>query len=324
MVDQQDHPPTERDGLLSNRTLPSSGGKENEETFPPRRQRATLILLLFLVLLILVLVLLNMYFETHEAQWNEQRLIATYAKQADDALDILNQLNNGVSTIPVGCESTVLVFRHCEDLGGHVRYEDGTSHCSYLGFQRSVYLATLFGNVSDTNARWPLPSKLYGLWNKDGTNKRQFEILRPLSDKAQVDIHMVPFDTANQQVRDDIFNLLSGGQFCNQVVAIAWKHAFIPPLAAALGCDQERGCPIQYGDYDFDTVWELQYVYKPEQLRAYPIGQSVWIHHNKSLVQGWKVFGSVTNENFDALEFKRKTYDSMDKGTHWTKHNSHG
>jgi hypothetical protein len=76
----------------------------------------------------------------------------------------------------------------------------------------------------------------------------------------------------------------------------------------------------------FDTetmsLIQLQYVYKPEQLRAYPVGESVWIHHNKSLVDGWKVFGSVTQEDFDALEFKRKTYDSVDKEFHW-KHSGH-
>jgi hypothetical protein len=323
MANQQDNYPTEQDGLLSNKTLPS-GSRGNDETHPPRGLRATLVPLLFLLLL--ALVLWNMYSESHQEQWEEERLIATYTKAAEAALEVLNLLsdsNTGDSTIPVGCESTLLIFRHCEDLGGHVRYEDGTSHCSYLGFQRSVYLATLFGNVSDTDARWPLPSKLYGEWNQDGTNKRQYEILKPLSEKAQVAIHMAPFDTAKEEVRDEIFKLLSGGQFCNQVVAIAWKHAFIPPLAAALGCDQERGCPIRYGDYDFDTVWELQYVYKPEQLRAYPVGESVWIHHNKSLVDGWKVFGSVTQEDFDALEFKRKTYDSVDKEFHWTKHSGH-
>jgi hypothetical protein len=122
------------------------------------------------------------------------------AEAALEELNLLSDSNTGGSAIPVGCESTLLLFRHCKDLGGHVRYEDGTSHCSYLGFQRSVYLATLFGNVSDTNARWPLPSKLYGEWNQDGTNKRQYKILKPLSEKAQVPIHMVPFDTAKEEV----------------------------------------------------------------------------------------------------------------------------
>ena len=291
----------------------------------------------------LILVATYSHYESHDQK--EIREIQKYAKEADQAIELLNEWSssslNRSSSIPEGCESTILIFRHCEDLGGHVRYEDdGTSHCSYLGFQRSLYLATLFGSdgssserqnnndsstTTNRNCRWPMPSKLYGLWNKDKTNKRQFETLRPLSDKSGVAIEMFDFDTASENVRSELFELLSNGNFCNQVVVMAWKHAYIRELAATLGCDLERGCPNSgYDDYDFDTVWEIQYVYQPEQLRAYPYTETIRNHTNKYLVNGWQVYGSVTKEYFDALEFKRTTYKDRKNGSSWMQHNEHG
>jgi len=284
----------------------------------------------------------------------EHRLVGNFKRVAEQSIKLLNNLTLNASAktttttsttaaattanvIPNGCESTVLIMRHCEDLGGHIKYDDGSSHCSYLGFQRSMYLASLFGNATgddddddddddngghhDHPARWPLPTKLFGMWNRKGTNQRQYELLKPLSDKSGVPIQMVPFDTASQDVRTEMFNVLSRGQFCDQVAVVAWKHKYIRTLAAVLGCDQERGCPggstFAWDDYDFDTVWEVQYVYKPEALRAYPQNESVTIHHRKHnpelLSDGWKVFGSVTHENFDALEYKSQFYADKDK-----------
>ena len=269
----------------------------------------------------------------------ESRLVKSYERIANQSMELLNELSNHdndtVNPV-VGCESTVLIIRHCEDLGGHVRYEDGSSHCSYLGFQRSLYLATLFGNETNstaTTARWPLPAKLYGLWNQDGSNKRQYEVLRPLSDKTGIPIKMFTFETAAEDLRDAVFELLRTGQFCNHVAVVAWKHKFIRPLAATLGCDQEKGCPggtkghadsAAWDDYDFDTVWELQYVYQPEALRAYPQEESIRSHKHKRLTDGWKVFGSVTHENFDALAFKRSYYgNGADEEENWLGHNGH-
>jgi hypothetical protein len=47
----------------------------------------------------------------------------------------------------------VVIIRHCEK--GSIR-----EHCSYPGFERSVYLATLFG---DDGERWPAPSQIFAL-----------------------------------------------------------------------------------------------------------------------------------------------------------------
>ena len=95
----------------------------------------------------------DFFVETPEM--TEARLVQQYEVTAEQSMALLNNDNNNnyddvnnTTTIPQGCESTVLIIRHCEDLGGHVRYEDGSSHCSYLGFQRSVYFATLFGSFN--------------------------------------------------------------------------------------------------------------------------------------------------------------------------------
>mmetsp|Transcript_14577 Transcript_14577/g.21493 ORF Transcript_14577/g.21493 Transcript_14577/m.21493 type:complete len:313 (+) Transcript_14577:54-992(+) len=305
---------TETDQLLNATDNRDQKSHEQKERCSTDRCGKRCILLMASIPSILLIITITAYY--HEIQ-KPKRLMLRYKWEADDALVLLNGLSDSENNT-VGCESTVLISRHCEDLGGHVRYEDGTSHCSYLGFQRSLYLATLFGNSSsNANVRWPMPSKLYGMWNRDGTNKRQYEMLRPLSRNSGVPIEMFPFYSAAVDLRDKLFGLLSSGHFCNQVVVIVWKHAYIPPLAAALGCDQERGCPDSFDDYDFDTVWELQYVYKPEQLEAFSDEGSVFQHHDKSLVQGWKVFGSVTKQYFDALRFKRGK-------TNWMKHSEHG
>lgn len=324
-------PASETNGLLAKNDNPPSGVDSNRTAQGgSKRSLATFRLAVCLFLALIGILAAVTYWETHVQEWHALKLLHKYQKEADEALDLLKSLSptgnlssDELNDIPTGCETTVLIFRHCEDLGGHVRYADGTSHCSYLGFQRSLYLATLFGNSTGTTnkARWPLPSRLYGMWNSDGTNKRQYEMLVPLSKKADVTIQMFPFETAATELRDDLFGLLSSGTFCHQVVAVAWKHKFIRPLAAALGCDQERGCPDYYGDYDFDTVWELQFVYRPEQLQAYPQGKSVLMHSSDHLVDGWSVFGSATQERMDALAFKRDVYDSMEDGSNWMRHN---
>jgi hypothetical protein len=43
-------------------------------------------------------------------------------------------------TVPEGCESTIMLIRHCEK--GNFK-----SHCNYVGHEQSVYLAGRFGNA---------------------------------------------------------------------------------------------------------------------------------------------------------------------------------
>jgi hypothetical protein len=75
-----------------------------------------------------------------------------------------------------GCEATVILVRHCEK--GSVR-----EHCSYPGYERSVYLASLFG---DDNERWPAPSAIFAenpRRHKNKMNFREIELVGPTSEK---------------------------------------------------------------------------------------------------------------------------------------------
>ena len=85
--------------------------------------------------------------------------------------------------VPDGCEATVMLVRHCEK--GSVR-----EHCDYMGFERSAYLSTLFGNHGE---RWPAPSYLFALspdgrHNRRKMNFREIETLGPLANKTGVTI----------------------------------------------------------------------------------------------------------------------------------------
>jgi hypothetical protein len=75
-----------------------------------------------------------------------------------------------------GCEATVILVRHCEK--GSVR-----EHCSYPGYERSVYLASLFG---DDNERWPAPTAIFAenpRRHKNKMNFREMELVGPISEK---------------------------------------------------------------------------------------------------------------------------------------------
>lgn len=224
------------------------------------------------------------------------------------AADALFRLNNKTTHAKSGCETTLLIIRHCEDLGGNLRYHNGTKHCSYLGFERSAYLATLFGPDIEED-RWPVPSRLYGLWK--GSNVRQYEILEPLSNKSGVPIEMYDFP-GHKELVEDWFTLLGGGELCGRVGVVAWKHKVIRTLAASLGCGQQDGCPETWDDYDFDTVLELKYVFQPEKLQANG-GKSIG-YHSSETVKGWMIFGSLTQEGFDALEFGQDVGDYAGNG----------
>jgi hypothetical protein len=80
-----------------------------------------------------------------------------------------------------GCEATVVILRHCEK--GDIR-----EHCDYMGYERSVYLATIFG---DNQERWPAPSYIFAegpgqRHNKKKMNFREIETVGPLSEKVGV------------------------------------------------------------------------------------------------------------------------------------------
>jgi hypothetical protein len=233
---------------------------------------------------------------------NKHSKLQLTANTALIKLDNLTDITNS-NDFPKECEATILLIRHCEDLGGGTRYKDDTKHCSYLGFERSIYLASLFGN-STANARWPLPSRLYGI--RKGGNVRQYETLQPLSEKANVTITEFSFDSAIHQLSSSILTGIASGDLCHQVVIIAWKHDFIKDLAASLGCGQaNQGCPDSWDDYDFDSVWQLKYVYQPKQFRQ---------ELDKRIEEGqvdteWMIYGTRSTQGFDPLAFSKAKYD---------------
>jgi len=240
------------------------------------------------------------------------------------------------------CETTVLLIRHCDDHGMYARddEESGDKHCSHMGYERTQYLPTLFG----PRARWPHPSFLYALLPDQplGTNYRQIETLLPLATRENIPIHVVK---QPQQVSLAMLEWLQTAtldDICDSVTVVAWKHAFIPELAAYLGCGPEQGCRETYPDDDFDLVWELKYVFRPTEpldevldlvraqspLIADDYNLLVTLDEDKETVSaddnqddtsldnnntdgdipaasslGWTVYGSMTSQRFDPLAF---------------------
>jgi hypothetical protein len=196
---------------------------------------------------------------------------------AENALRRLNSM-----TLPTkvteGCESSLIVVRHCDDLGGGTTADDGSRHCSRLGYERVQYLTSLFGT------RWPYPSQLYALVK--GFNARQIETLQPLSNKTGVTTQIFQYP-GSKHVQDYHFEKLASGSMCGKIAVAAWKHAFVHALSDAIGCGTENGCPDEWPDSDFDRVVEVKYAYEGGQ---------------------WYIFGTTSQERFDPVEYE---YNSL-------------
>jgi hypothetical protein len=224
-----------------------------------RRQRLCLTLSLFCAMCVFVATLLVFY----EHAVKELRAAQTAAARSEAALHDLNQ--NVGPQIPKGCETTLVLMRHCEKHGPSVIDSHGTAHCSYIGYERSSYITTLFG--SDTRARWPMPSHLFALIPDRGThmNYREYETLLPLSRKAELATELV----RHPNFAADYFNLLQTGELCGKITVVSWKHEYLPELAIHLGCGPEDGCPQLYDENEFDEMWLLKYVFHPPLANHY-------------------------------------------------------
>lgn len=141
-----------------------------------------------------------------------------------------------------GCEATVMLVRHCEK--GDIR-----EHCSYQGFERSVYLASLFGDGE--HDRWPLPSYIFALSpvgrdNARKMNFREIETVEPLATKAGITIDdSYPVHRA-AELASEVLTFLQSGQMCGKLTVISWKHSEISHLARKLGCGPFEGCPVSF------------------------------------------------------------------------------
>jgi hypothetical protein len=114
-------------------------------------------------------------------------------------------------------------------------------------------------------------------------------------------------------------------------------------LAIQLGCTADQGCPTTWYDNDFDTVWEIKYVYTPtiqpspkstgtnysfltndstsnnhgQQRRRYlKHSKKITKHSDTFELPGWQIFGSVTQEYFDPLQYGNIVGDYPPNGTH--------
>jgi hypothetical protein len=153
-----------------------------------------------------------------------------------------------------GCECTVMLIRHCEK--GDLRQD-----CSYVGVERSVYLATLFGPHDDT--KWPVPSFLFaerpaGRNNPKKQNFREVETLQPTARKFNITIDTTYDIEHTSGLAAKLFNLMEEGKMCGKLAVISWKHSGIPHLASKLGCSETDGCPLDYSSKTFDQVWEIK------------------------------------------------------------------
>jgi len=225
-------------------------------------------------------------------------------------------INSGVSTAPLGCEATVLLLRHCEKPNPQKITESDDGHCSYLGYERSHHLATLFGS------RWPMPYKLYAMTTKrthhdrpDHNNFRQVETLTPLARKSGLEIKCNYTSHKSSKLANDIFRDLRDGSLCGRSVVVSWKHSRMNEMAVDLGWET---APKKYKGKNFNEIWEIKFVHEPS------------IHYNnkpqeegnrnlkkkpeKISADGWAVYGSVVYQNFDPLSYSYISGDYLDGG----------
>lgn len=206
----------------------------------------------------------------------------------DDADGTANNNNNNSEKLYEGCESTILLLRHCEK-------STVAEHCAYDGFERSYYLSTLFGD------RWPVPYEIYAEHPADrkNANKRNFrevETVGPTGLKFNIPID----DTYSsvQSLAHTIWDHVESGALCGRLVVVAWKHSDIAQLGRLLGCGPQQGCPYDYHGKSFDDAWQVKFVY-----RRWPHSDNkhYFAIPEADLPPAWRVFGSVQQERFDPL-----------------------
>lgn len=196
-----------------------------------------------------------------------------------------------------GCEATIMIIRHCEK--GSVR-----EHCAFVGFERSVYLSSLFG---DGDERWPAPSHIYALGpggrhNKHKLNFREIETVGALSEKVDVPVDYSFKEGDTNKLARTLLHLIHSGEMCGKLAVVSWKHSNIGHLAHRLGCGPNQGCPVDYKGKTFDEAWQLKYVYRE------------FSHSDRKSLKlpsgpEWKIFGSAQPEGFDPLAFSKRSGD---------------
>lgn len=276
-----------------NLTRPSN---ENN-TLDSRRKPPRLALYCGVTLILCVSITFILLAATHARVAKLKRASSDEKTDIDQSLSAYQALKYGLNkkqTISdVGCEGTVLIMRHCEG-ATHTK-----GHCSYLGFERANYIASLFGNT--TEERWPVPTFLYATRKERvGVEHyvfREVDTLTPLSKKIGIPIGHETYGETGVNLADKIHSDLLAGELCGRLAVVAWKHDYIPLLAENLGCGPLDGCPMYYDPADFDTVWQLKFVYDtPGNI------------HDSSKPE-WLIYASLVKEEFDPLRWSKISGD---------------
>ena len=235
-----------------------------------------------------ICILVVMMFVVMERQIERHKLM-----QAPVNLVNLNSMTDD-SVVPSGCETTVILSRHCEKDGAEVQDEHGDEHCSYLGFERAHFFATLFGEDG-----WPVPSFLYALSAERGghLNFREIETITPLAKKF--DLEMNTDYATNVELAAEVFELISSGAMCGKTALVSWKHELLGPLAGHLACEE---CPRTYPN-QFDEVWLLKYVYDVEGTPIYKRATLSEEEMLRDMSKTWSVYFTAMNQDFDPLKF---------------------
>lgn len=262
--------PTENDPLLPASAFSTANDDKSnlmnlESLEEKRKRRVVVILTVTTAFLVIVGALLIWRLVLYQ---NEKRYQRPY-RTTEFALAQLNKHSHKQTKhIAATCESTLVLMRHCEKNGlvqdenvvHAISEEPGTEHCSYVGLERAHYVASLFGRT--TGARWPVPAHLFALTpdRVDHLNFREWETLQPLSKSIGIITEIATLEGFPKLY----FELLQSGDLCGRVVVVSWKHESIPDLANALGCGPDQGCPLVYDENDYDSVWEIKYVFRPK------------------------------------------------------------
>mmetsp|Transcript_626 Transcript_626/g.1081 ORF Transcript_626/g.1081 Transcript_626/m.1081 type:complete len:340 (-) Transcript_626:52-1071(-) len=251
-----------------------------------------------------------------------------------DALFSLDEMT--LDSVESGCETTIVIARHCEKAGSEAKDAFGDGHCTYIGFERAAYFATLFSDVEKN--KYPFPSQIYALSADRGGHKtyREIEMVKPLAQKAGVPVNDEYWDSA--KLAKVLLEDIASGDMCGKTILISWKHEFIGKLARNLACHE---CPRRYPNL-FEPIWQLKYVYDVKGTELYQsinrgldtiavdtssepgepvppkeedgperklrqLKKKKKAHHR--LPRNWSVYFTDVNQNFDPLAFSQSVGD---------------
>ena len=247
---------------------------------PQTTEHKVFIGFLFFMIVCLIALSFTVIFDAGAEKRNYSRDISESDLVALSSMELLNSLYRDGSTLQPGCESTLLLIRHCDkdtDADGVV-HRGGSNYCSWLGRERSFFFASLFDDslANNPNRRYPAPSQIIALTEERDSrfepdsngkkNYREIETVMPLANKFGLDIDVYGFN--NQVIASDIFESLQSGEMCGKMAVVSWKHELLPDLALNLGCGPAEGCPRQYPIDTFDEMWQLKYVFDPRGIAS--------------------------------------------------------